>query len=389
MARTTNNSTKGRSNLAASTASSHPSNQNKDDGEIGPEKKNSAKGKSKLAASSHPSNQNRDDGEIGPEKKNSAKRKSKLPDIGTDDNAIATNETRATSTRGLKRPQPSDPESPPRKKSVPTEAETTIATDDDQLIEAVSRTDRLIGPVSRTDRLIEAVSKHIKERRDYDDIYKDRPLEKTRSNLRSPSPPRRSGQFRNSSPHSERPLPSREDAVMSNWNEFYTRARAIHNKGPRGRDLEPVDLFNDSNTTSNAIDEIFEEIEKEEPYNFPKDDNPTLKAACEALSHALQEASSAEAGHDSPEVKQALDSLRNAYDEAAKSNTISMRYIDVEPPLSPFSPLHPPGHSLNRILLVRSWVKELITKVRIPPINPRILVVGKPGSGESLSLPCL
>jgi hypothetical protein len=366
MARTTNNSTKGRSNLAASTASSHPSNQNKDDGEIGPEKKNSAKAKSKLAAptaSSHPSNQNRDDGEIGPEKKNSAMGKSKLPDIGTDDNAIATNATGAASTRGLKRAQPSDPESPPRKKSVPTEAEATIATDDDRLIEAVSRTDRLIGPVSRTDRLFEAVSKHIKERQ---------------------------------GPHSERskaPLPSREDAVMSKWNEFYTRARAIHNTGPRGRDLEPVDLFNDSNTTQNAIDEIFGKIEKEEPYNFPKDDGPTLRAACEALSHALQKASRDKVEHDTPEVKQALDSLRNTYNEAAKSNIVSMRYIDVAPPLSPFSPLNPP-HSLEETLLARSWVKELVTEIRnrsLSPqsLSPRILVVGKPGSGESLGLPYL
>jgi hypothetical protein len=367
MARTTNNSTKGRSNLAASTASSHPSNQNKDDGEIRPEKKNSAKAKSKLAAptaSSHPSNQNRDDGEIGPEKKNSAMGKSKLPDIGTDDNAIATNATGAASTRGLKRAQPSDPESPPRKKSVPTEAEATIATDDDRLIEAVSRTDRLIGPVTRTDRLFEAVSKHIKERRDHDNIYKD--------------------------PHSEgskAPLPSLEDTVMSKWNEFYTRARAIHNTGPRGRDLEPVDLFNDSNTTQNAIDEIFGKIEKEEPYNFPKDDNPTLKAACEALSHALQKASRAQAEHDTPEIKQALHNLRKAYDEAAESNTVSMRYVDVEPPLSPFSPLNPP-HSLRRMLLARSWVKELITEVRNQSTRRRILVVGKPGSGESLGLPC-
>jgi hypothetical protein len=170
------------------------------------------------------------------------------------------------------------------------------------------------------------------------------------------------------------------------WNDFYTRARAIRNKNSCGRDLkEPVDLFNDSTTTSDAIDKIFEEIEKEEPYNFPKDDDPTLRAACEALSHALQNANKNMAKHDTPEVEQALNSLREAYDEAAKSNIVSMRYVDIEPPLYPFSPLKPP-HSLGRVLLPRSWVKELITKAYEKEMDSRILVVGQPGSGESLGL---
>lgn len=64
--------------------------------------------------------------------KNSAKGNSNqfellaIEDGGTDDstvsNTTATNATRAASTRGrpLKRTQPYDPESPPRKKSVPT-----------------------------------------------------------------------------------------------------------------------------------------------------------------------------------------------------------------------------------------------------------------------------
>ena len=89
---------------------------------------------------------------------------------------------------------------------------------------------------------------------------------------------------------------------------------------------EPVDLFNASDITLNAINEIFEKIEKVEPYNFPKDGDPTLHAACEALSHALQKASKAKAEHDTPEIKQALNNLRKAYDEAAGSNTISIRY---------------------------------------------------------------
>ena len=122
-------------------------------------------------------------------------------------------------------------------------------------------------------------------------------------------------------------------------------------------------------------------LKKKEPYNFPKDD-PTLQAACEALSHALQEASRAETEHDTPEIKQALGNLRRAYNEAAESNTISMRYIDVEPPYVPFSPLMPTV-SLERILLARPWVKELITEVRDKSLGRQILVVGEPGSGES------
>ena len=90
--------------------------------------------------------------------------------------------------------------------------------------------------------------------------------------------------------------------------------------------------------------------------------------------------------HDTPEIKQALDNLRKAYDEAAESNTVSMRYIDVEPPSSPYSPLR--WHVLKRPLLARSWVNELIAKVRDRSLGRRILVVGKPGSGESLDLPC-
>jgi hypothetical protein len=124
----------------------------------------------------------------------------------------------------------------------------------------------------------------------------------------------------------------RVDKVFSMWKEFYTRARAIRNEGSCGGDLtkraeeEPVDLFNASDTTLNAIDEIFEKIEKE-PYNFPKDDDLTLKAACEALSGALQKASEAEEKHDTPEIKQALDNLRKAYDEAAESNTVQPDFV--------------------------------------------------------------
>jgi hypothetical protein len=191
------------------------------------------------------------------------------------------------------------------------------------------------------------------------------------------------------------PLQKRSvDKVFSNWSEFYSRARAIRNKSSRGEDLkeEPVDLFNNSHTTLNTIDEIFEKIDKTELYNFPKereeDDYDNLDVACDALSHALQKDIIAKEEHytpgiehDTPEVKQALDNLRKAYDDAAKSNTVSMRYIDVEPPYSPLSPLKP-VESLKQILLARLWVKELITEVRNQSLGPRILVVGKQGSGE-------
>jgi hypothetical protein len=153
--------------------------------------------------------------------------------------------------------------------------------------------------------------------------------------------------------------------VFLEWKEFYTRARAIRNKGSCRGALkklakeEPVDLFNVNHTTLNAIDETFEKIEKEEPYNFPKDDDPTLHAACEALSHALQKASIAKAEHDTPEVKQALENLRKAYDEAAKSNTVSMRYIDVEPPYTPFSPFDAYWFSqtdfIGSVVGLRNW----------------------------------
>jgi hypothetical protein len=261
------------------------------------------------------------------------------------------------------------------------------------------------SPIPRQSRQLQSPSSHPKRSNKalppQEEVFKNKLLrllleDKSRSLLPPPPPPPpRSTQFRSPSPYPKRPkapLPSQEktsrndNLVTSKWNDFYTRARAIRNKNSCGRDLkEPVDLFNDSTTTSDAIDKIFEEIEKEEPYNFPKDDDPTLRAACEALSHALQKANENMAEHDTPEVKQALDSLRKAYDEAAKSNIVPMRYVDIEPPLYPFSPLNP-LHSLGRVLLPRSWVKELITKAYKKEVDRRVLVVGQPGAGESLGL---
>jgi len=62
--------------------------------------------------------------------------------------------------------------------------------------------------------------------------------------------------------------------------------------------------------------------------------------------------------------------------------TLFRYVIDVEPPCAPFSPLLSTD-SLERILLARSWVKELITEIRDKSLGRQSLVVGKPGSGES------
>lgn len=163
--------------------------------------------------------------------------------------------------------------------------------------------------------------------------------------------------------------PDKQSFIFSKWKEFYTSARAI----PK---ICVVGIS------------TFKRIEKRESYNFPQDGNPTVQAACDALSHALLEASLARVEHDTPEVKQALDNLRRTYNEAAESNTISVRYIDLEPPYAPLSPLMSPDSDPPRqILLARSWVKELVTEIH--NIGRRILIVRKPGSGESLGLPSI
>lgn len=63
----------------------------------------------------------------------------------------------------------------------------------------------------------------------------------------------------------------RVDKVFSMWKEFYSRARAIRDKGPmKHAKEEPVDLFNASDTMLNAVDEVFEKIEKKSLTTFPK-----------------------------------------------------------------------------------------------------------------------
>jgi len=164
----------------------------------------------------------------------------------------------------------------------------------------------------------------------------------------------------------------REKHILPLWEEFYTSSRAIGRKVLTPGDLkrtreEPINLFRD---------EIFQHIENVEPYKFPKDSDLTLEAACEALNDALRNASIAGVEHDTTEVKQALENLQKVY-EASKSNTISIRYIDVEPPSSPYSPLWCPSLGPT---LARPWVKELISELQ--SLGGRILVVGDSGSGE-------
>jgi len=59
--------------------------------------------------------------------------------------------------------------------------------------------------------------------------------------------------------------------VVSEWEEFYNRARNIRNK---------VDFSKDSHATAEDT------METVESYGFPKGGDPTLDAACEALSKA-------------------------------------------------------------------------------------------------------
>jgi len=151
----------------------------------------------------------------------------------------------------------------------------------------------------------------------------------------------------------------------SQWNEFYTHAKALRN--PECSD-----------------DTILENIKKVNPFGFPKDDDPELDTACKGLSNALQNAVKANVEKDSDEVRQALDKLRKVYDEAAKSNVVNVPYIDVEPPSSPDSPLKDPN--LNRIVLARLWVKELIRYLDNDAFIRRVVVIGNSGSGEFLPL---
>ena len=144
--------------------------------------------------------------------------------------------------------------------------------------------------------------------------------------------------------------------ATSKWKDFYTCARALHDKGKK-------------------------DIDKVERYNFPKD-NRTLDEACEALSNALQDASKTTEANDNAEVKEAVDNLRKAYD-AAKSSRVTIRYIDAELPPAPFSPL---GMGIQRPLLAQPWMKELIRGFCDKSFPNRLVVIGNPGIGECLCL---
>ena len=146
------------------------------------------------------------------------------------------------------------------------------------------------------------------------------------------------------------------DNVESQWKGFYDHARALHNKGKK-------------------------DINKVEYFRFPKDNDPTLYGACEALSNTLQDASNAIEVNDNAEVKQAVDNLRKAYDDAAASNTVTIRYIEAEPPCTPYSPLYKDTY---QPILARPWMMELISQLRNQSFPDRLVIIGDPGSGECL-----
>jgi hypothetical protein len=161
---------------------------------------------------------------------------------------------------------------------------------------------------------------------------------------------------RHQSPSAEKGAKKRAKYIVPEWEEFYSQARTLLDKGE-------------------------ETIDKAHSYGFPGDDDPTLDAACEALNAALENACKPKKKkeRDTAEVKQALENLRKAYDEAAKSNTVMVHYIDAEPPTAPDSPLG--NIKLEKILLARSWMNEVINGLRDQSVR-RLLILGNPGSGE-------
>jgi len=144
------------------------------------------------------------------------------------------------------------------------------------------------------------------------------------------------------------------DGDVSMWKNFYDRATTFRNQGEGS-------------------------ILQEDGFDFPENDVSTLHDACDSLSDALEEASKADMDDDTTDIKQALGDLRKAYDEAKKSK-VTMRYIDVAPPNSPFSPLRavPP----LEWTLARPWMEELISGLPKQPHYFRLVVIGDPGSGE-------
>lgn len=92
-------------------------------------------------------------------------------DDGTDDNTVGntstTNVASATSTRGrpLKRTQPYDPESPPRKKSVPAKAKATktaVETNEDPLLRIEALLRRVEEWAERAEKRVESLEEFIR-----------------------------------------------------------------------------------------------------------------------------------------------------------------------------------------------------------------------------------
>ena len=177
--------------------------------------------------------------------------------------------------------------------------------------------------------------------------------------------------------------PPRKVNAVTLWKAFYDRAIAVRDITSDIPDRPDKDgLFkHDPASLENA--------ELTYSFGFPKD--KVLDGACEALTEALWDASSKGLEDDTDEVKAALENLKHAYDEAAKSNPVTVRYIDVEPPYAKNGPLRKSNvGGVDGALLAQQWMKELINRFHAKDSSLResLLILGNPGSGKFLCL-CL
>ena len=171
--------------------------------------------------------------------------------------------------------------------------------------------------------------------------------------------------------------PINADAVPQ-WEAFYNRAIAVRGMISDSQDEETLFKLDPA---------LLETTELTYTFGFPED--KALDGACEALTGALWEASSKKLRYDTDEVKAALDNLEQAYDEAAKPNTVTVRYIDIEPPHAKHGPLRRPKvGGIEGALLAQQWMKELIGRFHAKDSSLRdsLLILGNPGSGKFLCL---
>jgi len=172
--------------------------------------------------------------------------------------------------------------------------------------------------------------------------------------------------------------PPRKADAVTRWKAFYDRAIAVYNKIPESQDKEA--LFKRDPA-------LLETTELTYSFGFPGD--KALDGACQALTEALWEASSKGLEDDTDEIKAALNHLEQAYNEAAESNTVTVRYIDIEPPHAKHGPLRKPNvGGIEGALLAQQWMKELISRfhAKDSSLAASLLILGNPGSGKFLCL---